>query len=100
MVIGEANTFPELARTFFAAGPDRGRKLLIAYLKKSVASGELQIDQIEIAAEQFIGSLVGSIIIRSTLAQQPRLSNEKGITSWVYFAVQAFLWAYSAEIAH
>jgi TetR/AcrR family transcriptional repressor of mexJK operon len=100
MVIGEANTFPELARTFFAAGPDRGRRLLIAYLKKSVASGDLHIDQIEIAAEQFIGSLVGSIIIQSTLAQQPRLATQQEITNWVSFAVRTFLGAYGTEGRH
>lgn len=95
MVIAEANTFPALAHTFYTAGPDRGRKLLIAYLKKCVTEDHLHIDQIEIAAEQFIGSLVGSIVIRSTLAQPPRRFDQPAITRWVTLAVNVFLRAYT-----
>ena len=94
MVIGEARTFPGLARTFYSAGPERGRNLLIAYLKTCVSAGELRIDQVEVAAEQFIGSLVGSIVIRSTLAQQPRPFDRREITSWVSIAVRGFIRAY------
>jgi AcrR family transcriptional regulator len=95
MVIGEAKSFPALAHTFFNAGPGRGRTLLIAYLKKCVASGTLHIDQVEVAAEQFIGSLVGSIVIRSTLAQTPKHFDQPEITNWVRIAVEVFLHAYS-----
>ncbi len=94
MVIGEAKTFPALAQTFYAAGPDRGRSLLIASLQRWVSAGELQIGQVEVAAEQFIGSLVGSIVIRSTLAQPPRVFDEAQIRNWVGVAVQGFLRAY------
>ena len=94
MAIGEAQTFPRLAHSFFTAGPERGRILLTRYLEKCVSDGQLQIDRIDIAAEQFIGSLVGSIVIRSTLAQQPRLAGDQEIRDWVRSAVHVFLRAY------
>lgn len=97
MAIGEAKTFPGLARTFYTAGPDRGRKLLIAYLDVCVAAGQLWIDDVGVAAEQFIGALVGSVVMRSTLAQPPRLTHEKELTNWVRVAVEVFLRAYGRE---
>jgi len=97
MVIGEVNTFPELAVTFFKAGPGRGRSLLIAYLRKCVEHEQLHIDQIEIAAEQFIGSLVGGIVIGATLAQKATIRSASEIANWVHLAVEVFLKAYGNE---
>ena len=94
MVIGEAKTFPGLAQTFFRAGPERGRTLLTAYLKQCVERGELKIEHVEIAAEQFIGSVVGGIVIRSTLAQELNILSEREMTTWVRLAVDMFLRAY------
>ena len=96
MVIAEANIFPGLAQTFYRSGPERGRTLLIAYLRHCVKRRQLRIAQVEIAAEQFIGSLVGGIVIRSTLAQELNILSEREMTTWVRCAVQTFLCAYSA----
>ena len=94
MVISEAKTFPALARTFFIVGPERGRELLIAYLRRSVSAGHVNIDQVEDAAEQFIGSLIGSLVIRATLAQPAKLLEQKEIVRWVRLGVDVFLRAY------
>ena len=97
MVIAEVKTFPGLAQAFYRAGPQRGRTLLIAYLKQCVERGQLKIEHIEIAAEQFIGSVVGGIVIRATLAQELNILSEDETTTWVRAAVEMFLSAYSIE---
>ena len=51
--VAEKPRFPELAQAFYAAGPETGRQRIAAYLQKAVDRGELQIDDIQMAAEQF-----------------------------------------------
>ncbi|MCL6282760.1 TetR/AcrR family transcriptional regulator [Ruegeria sp. 2012CJ41-6] len=51
--VAERDRFPELGRAFYEAGPRNGCKQLMDYLEKAIAKGELQIDDVELAAEQF-----------------------------------------------
>lgn len=51
--VAERDRFPELARAFYAAGPEMGRHRIADYLEKAVARGELVIADIPMAAEQF-----------------------------------------------
>lgn len=51
--VAERDRFPELGRAFYAAGPENGQRQLCAYLEKAVAAGELVIEDIPMAAEQF-----------------------------------------------
>jgi TetR/AcrR family transcriptional repressor of mexJK operon len=94
VAIAEAMTFPYLATFFFQKGPERGKKLLMGYLEKQTALGVLVIPDIECAAEQFVGSLVGAINLRATLLQPQRLSDEVVLHRWVRTAVLVFLSAY------
>lgn len=94
LVIGEAKAFPRLAQTFYEKGPSRGRKLLLHYLSKQMECGELTIAHVDIAGEQFVGSLIGGVISRSTLSQEQPLKTEADISLWVSSAVGAFLRAY------
>lgn len=51
--VAERDRFPELGRAFYSAGPENGRERISEYLEKAVEAGELNIDNIPMAAEQF-----------------------------------------------
>ncbi len=51
--VGESDRFPELGREFYESGPMLIRSKLIDFFEKGVARGDLKIDDLELAAEQF-----------------------------------------------
>jgi len=51
--VGESDRFPELGREFYESGPMLIRAKLIDFFEKGIARGELKIDDLELAAEQF-----------------------------------------------
>ncbi|QEW23057.1 HTH-type transcriptional repressor AcnR [Marinibacterium anthonyi] len=51
--VAEAERFPELGRAFYENGPERGRERLAVYLRKMVSAGEMVIEDVPLAAEQF-----------------------------------------------
>jgi TetR/AcrR family transcriptional regulator, mexJK operon transcriptional repressor len=53
-VIAEAQRFPELGLAFYRSGPDLGKQRLMQFLAAAVERGELAIDDLELAAQQFI----------------------------------------------
>ncbi len=53
MALAEVHQFPDLARTFYATGPARAIDHMAAWLLQQVAAGQLQIQDAELAAQQF-----------------------------------------------
>ncbi|WP_417269013.1 TetR/AcrR family transcriptional regulator [Celeribacter sp.] len=51
--VAESERFPEIGRKFYESGPMLVRNRIAAYLRSCTARGELDIDDIELAAEQF-----------------------------------------------
>ena len=51
--VGESERFPELAREFYDSGPLLVRRQLVAYFELAISRGELRIDDLDLAAEQF-----------------------------------------------
>lgn len=51
--VGESDRFPELGREFYESGPMLVRVRLMEYFEKAIARGELQIEDSELAADQF-----------------------------------------------
>ncbi|MEM9973645.1 MAG: TetR/AcrR family transcriptional regulator [Pseudomonadota bacterium] len=51
--VAEAERFPELGREFWESGPARVRSKMIAYFNISISRGELEIEDCELAADQF-----------------------------------------------
>src|SRR6266404_385255 len=94
MMIAEVELFPDLALSLFEMGPDRGRKILRTYLYEQAQKGILTVANVEVAAEQLLGSLSGGLMIRSTLGLPPLLKNDADIEQWVEIAVSNFLKAY------
>lgn len=54
VVIAESAKFPELGRAFYAAGPAVNIERVGDFLRTRVASGDLEIDDPELAAMQFL----------------------------------------------
>lgn len=52
--VAESYRFPELGRRFHTSGPMMARERLGAYLHQAVARGELAIDDVDLAADQFL----------------------------------------------
>lgn len=51
--VAERDRFPELGQAYYAAGPGNGHEQLVEHLKESVAKGELEIEDVDMAAYQF-----------------------------------------------
>ncbi|WP_092784106.1 TetR/AcrR family transcriptional regulator [Jannaschia pohangensis] len=53
MCVAESDRFPELGREFYETGPKLFRERMVEYMRCAVADGELAIDDLELAADQF-----------------------------------------------
>jgi AcrR family transcriptional regulator len=51
--VGESDRFPELGREFYESGPALVRVRLVEFFEKAAARGELAIDDMDLAADQF-----------------------------------------------
>jgi TetR/AcrR family transcriptional regulator, mexJK operon transcriptional repressor len=51
--VAECDRFPELGREFYRSGPELVHDRLMAYLRIAVERGELAIDDLDLAADQF-----------------------------------------------
>jgi len=55
--VAETERFPDLGREFFASGPQVEREKLKSYLRAATARGELQIEDFDMATEQWAALL-------------------------------------------
>lgn len=94
VVAGEAHRFPELGRTIYQAGPGPARAALADYFRDLTRKGRLTVEQPEIAADQFFGTLLGGIHLRQILGVE-RPPSGRMIESWVDHAVTALLAAHA-----
>jgi TetR/AcrR family transcriptional regulator, mexJK operon transcriptional repressor len=53
MCVAESDRFPELGREFYSSGPMMLRKVMVQYLGEAVQRGQLVIEDLELAADQF-----------------------------------------------
>lgn len=51
--VAESERFPELGRTFYQSGPELARARLVAVLRSAMARGDLEIEDVDLAADQF-----------------------------------------------
>lgn len=72
LVISEAHRTPELARVFYEAGPAEGNARLGKLLEEANARGQVEIENCEVAAQQFMSLCRGSLHFRHTLNLIPR----------------------------
>lgn len=93
IVVAEAARFPELARTFYEAGPGPTIAKVAGYLDKLNAAGLLKVPDPALAAEQFLGMLKSHLHLRLLLGMQTAPSPEdleRLITAAVHLFVRGY----------
>lgn len=53
LCVAETDRFPQLGQQFYCSGPDLVRSRLVEYLHKAQAQGKVQIEDFDLAADQF-----------------------------------------------
>lgn len=96
-VIGVIDRMPQLATRFFTTGPESVRSVIETYLASRNASGQLLIDDIPLAAVQFMelstAGLYKPRLFGSIDREVPREDIERTVSS----AVRVFLSAYGCH---
>ncbi|HEY4342739.1 MAG TPA: TetR/AcrR family transcriptional regulator [Parvibaculum sp.] len=95
LVIGESSKFPELGRAFYNAGPKTGIARLTDFLRRRIETGELDIDDPTLAAEQFIGLCMADVMLKRRMSVIETATPQR-IGYIVDHAVDVFLKAYKA----
>lgn len=95
MLITEAPRFPELAKLVFSTGASRTTGRLADYFREQVKARHIVVDDPQLAAEQFLGSLRGNIQLRILLMAGPPPSSAQ-IDRAAETAVDTFLRAHQA----
>lgn len=91
--VAERERFPELGRAFYASGPEMGRDRLAEYLTCAVERGELMIDDLPMAAEQFLELCKVKLWTRAVFGIQTEFSDAE-TDEVVHHAVRMFLARY------
>jgi AcrR family transcriptional regulator len=95
-VSAAAAKFPAIGRAFFEAGPQFGADRLAAYFAQQVEAGALVIDDVNLAAFQFLESIQGGHLKRMLFCvcePPPQEAVEKAVTR----AVEMFMAVYRAK---
>ncbi len=94
MVMSEAGQFPELARAFFEAGPQRALKYLADWLRQETTAGRLVVPDPDFAAEQFFALCQTKLVMRARL-RLIETADPAEVERVVRGAVSLFLNAYA-----
>ncbi len=90
VVLAESARFPELGVSFYRSGPDRLAGALTGFLADQHIRGTLDVPNPRLAAEQFVGMVLGHIHLRLLLGIAPAPSPEERERS-VAQAVRTFI---------
>jgi TetR/AcrR family transcriptional regulator, mexJK operon transcriptional repressor len=96
MIGMEAERFPKLAQRFFELGPERGQKILAAYMRKSSELGYLRQESPERMAEHFMSLITGGEVRWFILGLRSKPS-AKRLRDHIGAGVKTFLAAYGNE---
>lgn len=94
VLAAESGRDPNIGKRFLASGPHVMRSALVAIVTEASESGELEIDDPQIAAEQLAAMIRGFLDVELRFGQSPDVSEEVR-TKRVASAVDTFLRAYT-----
>lgn len=97
ITVAERDRFPELGRAYYSSGPEMGQARLSEYMRHAVARGELVIDDIPMAAEQFSELCKVRLWTRAVFGIQDTFTTEE-IDDVVRNAVDTFLARYGVPV--
>ncbi len=75
--VAEADRFPELGREFWESGPARVRSKMIAYFNQAMERGELDIEDCDLAADQFAELCKADLFPKLLLGLKDSFSDEE-----------------------
>lgn len=93
-VIAVASRMPELGRDFYRHGPERGHAVLCRYLERAVAAGALAIEDVPLAAAQFVELCTAGVLRRRFFDDEAPEPTPEAIERLVAAAVRLFLAGY------
>lgn len=93
IVVAESQRFPEVGREFYASGPAVVRDILRKYLQKGIDDGQLKIDDLELATDQFPELCKAGIHLQLAIGLRDSVSDEE-IDRVIAGAVDMFLCKY------
>ncbi len=96
MAVSESVRFPEIGQAFYASGPMVLRTSLGRYLRAAMGRGELKIDDIDLASDQF-GELCRADVINRVLLGMDRRIGQGDIDRVIRGAVEMFMARYGAS---
>ena len=97
MVLGIAETMPDVATRFFGSDAFSAHLVLKAYLEQHVAAGDLVIDDTDLAARQFLELSMASVFKRRLFGNLPEPATPEHIEHVVDKAVDMFLSYYGKK---
>ncbi|SIS67548.1 TetR/AcrR family transcriptional regulator [Phaeovulum vinaykumarii] len=96
--VAESDRFPELGRRYYESGPLLVRARLVGYLQAAVARGELEIPDLDLAADQFAEMCRANIQLRVVLGIDEVSAADRART--IAGAVEVFLARYRVRPPH
>ena len=97
LIIGEAQRFPEIGRTYQASGPDRVLAGMMAYLTIQKEAGRLIFDDAELAAQDLWGLILSGPRTKA-LYRPDDPPSRLDVKRYVENGLRVFLRAYSADV--
>lgn len=95
MVIGVAEKLPEIGRAYLQAGQEAGVDRLTAWLRAKIARGELVIDDVELAAWQFLIGCHAQLVMPMMFGDETQ-PDAASIERLVAHTVDSFLRSFAA----
>jgi len=93
--VAEADRFPDLGRQFYESGPMMVRARMKDYLASAVERGELKIDDLDLAADQFAELCKADLFPRWVFNIDPSFTDDE-IDRVIAGAVETFMARYGA----
>lgn len=94
--VAETSRFPELGRAFYTSGPQLVRDMLVGFFEKAIAGGELEIDDLDLAAHQFAELCKSVIFARLVFGVQTEFTQPE-IDRVIEGAVRMFMARYEKK---
>lgn len=95
-VLGVRERMPDLCSRFFR-GPQNLRTVLHDYLAQGVAAGSLEIDDLDLAAGQFLDLVSGSFFKFRLFGIMPQPPSREEIERVIRGAIRVFMAAYTSD---
>lgn len=100
VIIGEADRFPELARTWYQAGPQRGAATLARIFEELTRRGLLRMPDPALAAEHLNWLILSIPLNRAMFHATDTPHSPRQLHRYADEAVRVFLAAYSPAMPH